>query len=80
MAEGEKFYWTGSLDDRTTEACKWLIQETNPNENGEPVSLGKLKELIAEAPKHDDDMPNDMARPENFTVHINERKTFTRDV
>jgi hypothetical protein len=25
MLEDEKFYWVGSMDDRTTDACKWLI-------------------------------------------------------
>jgi len=80
MAEGEKFYWTGSLDNRTTEACRWLIQETNPNEGGTPVSLEKLRELIAEAPTHDPEMQDDLARPENYVVHPNERKTYTRDV
>jgi len=80
MAEGEKFYWTGSLDNRTTEACRWLIQETNPNHGGTPVSLEKLRELIAEAPTHDPDMQDDLARPENYVIHPGERKTYTRDV
>jgi hypothetical protein len=76
----EKFYWTGNIDDRTTEACEWLIRETNPNYGGDPVSLEKLKDLIEEAPTHDPDMDDNMARPEDFTVHINERKTYVRDV
>lgn len=84
MAEGEKFYWTGATQaeqpERTTDACDWLIQKTNPKHNGTPVSLSRLKELIAEAPTHDPDMDDNMARPENFTVHINERKTYTRAV
>lgn len=80
MAEGEKFYWTGSLDDRTTDACRWLIQETNPNHGGTPVSLEKLRELIAEAPTHDPEMQDDLARPENYVIHPGERKTYTRDV
>jgi len=28
----------------------------------------------------DDDMQNDLARPENYVVHPNERKTYSRDV
>jgi hypothetical protein len=84
MAEGEQFYWTGATQaeqpDRTTDACDWLIQKTNPNHGGTPVSLSRLKELIAEAPTHDDDMQDDLARPENFIVHPQERKTFSRDV
>jgi hypothetical protein len=74
----DTFYWTGSLDDRTTEACRWLIEQTNPNHGGEPVTLERLKELIAEAPEHDPEMQDNLARPENFLVHPNERKTFTR--
>jgi len=34
--------------------------------------------LIEEAPEHDDSMQNDLARPENYVVHPQERKTFTR--
>ena len=84
MAEGEKFYWTGATQaeqpDRTTDACDWLIQKTNPNHGGEPVSMERLKELIDEAPTHDDDMDDNLARPENYVVHPNERKTWVRDV
>jgi hypothetical protein len=57
-----------------------LIKKTNPNHGGSPVSLERLKELIDEAPTHDDDMQNDLARPENYLVHPNERKTFVRHV
>jgi len=39
-----------------------------------------LKDLINEAWTHDDDMTENMARPDNYTVHINERKTFARAV
>ena len=84
MAEGEKFYWTGATQaeqpDRTTDACDWLIQKTNPNHGGEPVSMDRLKELIDEAPTHDDDMDDNLARPENYVVHPNERKTWVRAV
>jgi len=34
--------------------------------------------LIEEAPEHDPEMQDDIARPENYVVHPNERKTFTR--
>jgi hypothetical protein len=80
MVEGEKFYWTGSLDDRTTDACRWLINKTNPNHGGSPVSLEKLQDLIEEAPTHDDDMQDDLARPDNYLVHPSERKTYVRHV
>ncbi|AFH22386.1 hypothetical protein OSG_eHP24_00055 [environmental Halophage eHP-24] len=74
----DKFYWTGAIDDRTTDACEWLIRQTNPNYGGTPVQLKDLQDLIAEAPEHDDSMQDDLARPKNYVVHPNERKTFTR--
>jgi hypothetical protein len=72
------FYWVGGLDDRTTEACRWLINETNPNHGGDPVPLDELRELIEEAPTHDPEMQDDLARPEDYVVHPNERKTWVR--
>jgi hypothetical protein len=81
--EEDKFYWVGQTkaeDNRTTEACDWLIKKTNPNHGGNPVPLDELKELIKEAPTHDSEMQNNLARPDNFVVHPNERKTFVRHV
>lgn len=78
--EDDLFYWTGVLDGRQTEACEWLINRTNPNQGGNPVPMDELKELIEEAPEHDPDMQDNLARPENFVVHPNERKTFVRYV
>jgi len=72
------FYWTGAKDSRTTDACRWLINETNPFEGGEPVPMDELKELIEEAPTHDPEMDDNVARPEDFVVHIGERKSFAR--
>ena len=80
----EQFYWTGATQaeqpDRTTDACDWLIHKTNPNYGGTPVSLDELKDLIEEAPEHDEDMNDNLARPEDYVPHINCRKTFVRDV
>lgn len=78
--EDSKFYWTGALDGRQTDACEWLINKTNPHQGGNPVGLEELKDLIEEAPTHDPDMQDDLARPENFVVHPNERKTWVRHV
>jgi hypothetical protein len=74
------FYWTGALDDRTTEACRWLINQTNPNHGGDPVPLEELRDLIEEAPTHDPEMQDDLARPEDYVVHPAERKTWVRHV
>jgi len=74
------FYWSGNLDGRQTEACEWLIRETNPNYGGDPVPMDELKALIEEAPTHDPDMDDNLARPNDFCVHPNERKTFIRYV
>ena len=76
-----KFYWTGAYDDgRTTEACQWLMDQTHPEHGGTPVELKELQDLIEEAPRHDSEMQDDLARPDSYTVHPNERKTFVRHV
>jgi hypothetical protein len=77
----DTFYWTGVYDDgRTTDACQWLMDQTNPNHGGTPVGLDRLQELIDEAPTHDESMQDNLARPENYVVHPNERKTWVRHV
>lgn len=79
--EDDVFKWVGVFDDgRTTEACQWLLEQTNPKHGGDPVSLERLKELVEEAPSHDPDMDDNLARPDNYVVHPNERKTFVRHV
>ncbi len=84
LTDGEKFYWTGATQaqqpDRTTDACDWLINKTNPNHGGTPVALDELKDLIEEAPTHDPEMQDDLARPDDFVVHPQERKTWVRAV
>jgi len=72
------FYWTGAEpgDERQTEACEWLIRETNPFHGGDPVPMDELRDLVAEAPEHDDDMRDNLARPDSWVVHPNERSTF----
>jgi len=81
MGQGDdRFYWAGVIDNRTTDACEWLINKTNPNNGGTPVSMSELKDLIAEAPTHDEGMDDNLARPDDFVVHPNERKTFVRYV
>jgi len=83
------YYWVGSIDDRTTEACKWLIggssesaiggsfDGTNPNYGGNPVTMEELSDLVEEAAEKDPDI-NTEAR--QWTPHINCRKTFVRYV
>jgi len=74
------FYWTGATlgDSRQTEACAWLISKSNPFEGGEPVPIDELEDMVAEAPTHDDEMDNNLARPDSFVVHPNERSTFAQ--
>jgi hypothetical protein len=78
--EDQRFYWTGVEDSRTTEACTWLKEQTHPDFGGEPVGLNTLRELIEEAPSHDTEMQDGLARPENYVVHPNERHTYVRHV
>jgi hypothetical protein len=75
-----KFYWTGASppDERQTEACAWLINKTNPFEGGTPVELTELRDLVNEAPRHDEDMRDTLARPDSWVVHPNERSTFVK--
>jgi len=40
--------------------------------------MEELKDLIEEAPTHDPEMQDNLARPDNFVVHPNERKTFVK--
>ena len=78
--EDSLFYWTGASpgDDRQTEACEWLIRQTNPFEGGTPRPMNELQDMINEAWTHDDEMSTNMARPSNLVVHINERSTAVR--
>lgn len=74
----ERFKWVGTYDDgRTTEACQWLLEQTNPKHGGDPVGLERLKELVQEAPEHDPDVNTE---PREWTPHIQCRKTFVRHV
>lgn len=57
-----RFRWSGMPYDpnRSTEACQWI--EDQIEQAGGGVSMDRLKELIQEAPRHDPDLANDMAR------------------
>ena len=90
MVENEQFYWVGGLDDRTTDACKWLIggtdeadniggnfDGTNPNYGGTPRSLDELKELVQEAAEKD---PAIDTEAREWTPHIQCRKSYVRNV
>jgi hypothetical protein len=76
----ELFYWTGAEpgDDRQTDACEWLIESTNPFHGGEPVPMNELQNMLDEAWTHDPEMSENMARPDSWVVHINERSTFAK--
>ncbi len=79
-ADDSLFYWSGATpgDTRQTDACEWLIEKTNPNYGGNPVSLSKLRDLVEEAPTHDDEMQDNLARPDSWVIHPNERSTFVK--
>jgi len=78
FGDDARYKWVGPTDDRNTDACEWLREQTNPKFGGTPVPIDELKELIQEAPTHDDEMPDDMAR--EWVVHPNERYTYVRVV
>lgn len=73
----ELFYWVSTNDDRRTEACEWLTEQTNPDSGGDPVTLEELKELIQEAPDHDSDVNTE---PRTYSPHIQCRSRFVRHI
>lgn len=68
-----KVGWSGPSDRRTTDACEW-IKDQIPEEG---VSRDRLKELIQEAPEHDDEIETD---PREFSPHISCRHSMVRRV
>ena len=76
----ELFYWTGAEpgDDRQTEACRLLIERTNPFHGGEPVPLEELRSLLTWAAEEGEDTDPSMVREGNWLIHINERSTFSK--
>ena len=79
-AEDSLFYWTGAEpgDDRQTEACRALIERTNPFHGGEPVPLEELRDLLSWAAEQDPDLDASMVREDNWLIHIGERSTFSK--
>ena len=74
--EGDVFYWEGADDSRITDACKELLELTNPRHGGTPRPLDELVALEEEV--HNKHFPDlDFRR---HVIHPNERKTFVRDV
>lgn len=71
----EQFKWLGTEDNRTTEACTWLKEQTNPKFGGTPRTLDELKELVTEANERFVDHD---AR--EWTPHIQCRHTYVRHV
>jgi len=76
----ELFYWTGADpgDARQTEACEWLIRQTNPFHGGDPVPMNELRDMLTDAAEQDDDIPTSMVRADSWVIHINERSTFAK--
>jgi len=72
------FYWSGAEpgDDRQTEACRLLIERTNPFHGGEPVPMDELRSLLTWAAEQDDDLDASMVREDSWIIHINERSTL----
>ena len=60
--DAAEFRWSGMPydPDRSTDACQWI--EAQIEQAGGGVSMDRLKELIQEAPEHDPDLDDGMAR------------------
>jgi len=69
-----EFKHVGPSDFRTTEACQWLKEQTNPSYGGDPVSLEEYKQLIQEA----NDRFVDGHNAREFVPHISCRHTYTQ--
>lgn len=74
--EGDVFYWEGADDSRITDACKELLELTNPRHGGTPRPIDELVALEEEV--HNKHFPDLSFR--RHVIHPNERKTFVRDV
>jgi hypothetical protein len=75
-ASGKKFKWTGPGtpdDGRTTDACVWLKEQTDPAFGGKTRTLPELKELVEEAA---DRFFPELSYDDDFVVHPQERHTF----
>jgi len=84
-----KFKWSGGIDSRTTDACKWLIggeglagdgpsfSGTDPKHGGTPLSMPDLKRVEREAVQY---FFPDLTFRDDHIPHPNCRKTFTRVV
>lgn len=48
-ADDSRFKWLGPDDDRITDACEWLKEQTNPEHGGGPVTLDELEALVDRA-------------------------------
>ncbi|MDX1744381.1 MAG: hypothetical protein R3324_00450, partial [Halobacteriales archaeon] len=68
------FIWQGPEDHRTTEACSWLKDQTNPQYGGTPRTLDELQGLVEEAQA--EYFPDLDTR--RWTVHPYERHTIVR--
>lgn len=73
----ETFYAVNPMNNRTTDACKFLVSETNPRHGGTPVLLSRYKELVQEANERDEDIDHDARE---FKPHIQCRTTYVRAV
>jgi hypothetical protein len=73
-ADEARFKWLGPADDRKHEACWWLLEQTNPDYGGEPVSLDELRSLVAEA----NDRFVDGHDARRYSPHINCRDTYVQ--
>jgi hypothetical protein len=69
------YKWVGNLDNQTTDACEWLLKQTNPRYGGTPRPLPKLKAMVREANARDDSIDHD-AR--TWSPHIGCRKSYVR--
>jgi len=72
-ADEAVFKWLGPSDERTTEACEFLKEQTRPDHGGDPVTLDELRDLVQEANRRFVDHEG-----REWLPHINCRHTYVR--
>jgi len=68
-------YWDGPDDERVSDMCQWLKEETNPDYGGDPVPMDSLRDLQREALDRFTDDGGGSADVRRHVLHPNERHT-----
>jgi hypothetical protein len=68
-------YWDGPQDEDTTDICRWLKEQTNPEYGGEPVPMDELHRLQQEALDKFTEDGSGASDVRDHVLHASERHT-----